>query len=161
LAKVVYGGGREKAADGVAAGLAEGFAPASGSEAITLAANQLLPCDPGRQRADGFKRKGSGPGDSGGLHAADGANGWRKIARVSNPRNAVASLIVGAFHTAGQDGGQSKEPHHAAELEKIKTTEAAALLKQTEEAIRAGNQATAAALVQKYGEAGNSEKALF
>src|SRR5204863_7681047 len=128
---------------------------------INLAANRLVLCDPGRRDADGPKQRGSVHGDSVGVHASDAANAWRNIARVSNPRNAVASLIVGAYHTAGQDGDQLKEPHHAAELEKIKTTEPAALLKQTEDAVRAGNQALAAALVQKYGEAGNPEKAVF
>jgi len=35
------------------------------------------------------------------------------------------------------------------------------MLKQTEDAIKAGNQAMAAALVQKYGEAGNPPQAVF
>jgi hypothetical protein len=161
LAKIVYGGGREKAADAVAAALAEGFSPATISEAICLAANQLLLNDPGRPQADGFKQKGSVHGDSVGLHASDAANAWRNIAKVSNHRNTVASLIVGAFHTGGQTGNQLKEPYHTAELEKVKAADAASYLRQTEEAIRAGNQAVAAALVQKYGEAGHSSKAMF
>jgi hypothetical protein len=161
LAKVVYGGGREKAADAVAAALAEGFSPASISEAITLAANQLLLCDPGRPQANGgAKPKGSVHGDSVGLHASDAANAWRNIAKVSNPRNTIAALIVGAFHTAGQHGGQMKEPFHTPELAKIKTTDAKELLQQTEEAIKAGNQGMAAALAQKYGEAGHPARAL-
>jgi hypothetical protein len=161
LAKVVYGGGREKAADAVAAAIAEGFSPAAISDAINLAANQLLLHDPGRVQADGAKQKGSVHGDSVGLHASDAANAWRNIARVSNTRNAVAALIVGAYHTAGQHGGQLKEAYHAEELEKVKATDAASFLKQTEEAIKAGNQAVAAALVQKYGEAGHPARAVF
>src|SRR4051812_8970157 len=42
LAKVIYGGGRERAADAVAAALAEGFAPAAIGEAMALAANHLV-----------------------------------------------------------------------------------------------------------------------
>lgn len=161
LAKVIYADGREKAADAVAAALAEGFSPAAISEAMALAANQLLLCDPGRPQANGRKQKGSVHGDSVGLHASDAANAWRNIAKVSNHRNTVASLIVGAYHTAGQNGGQLKEPYHTAELEKITTTDPKSLLRQTEEAIKAGNQAQAAALAQKYGEAGHPERQLL
>jgi hypothetical protein len=161
LAKVVYGGGREKAADAVAAALAEGFSPAAISDAINLAANQLLLNDPGRPEANGFKQKGSVHGDSVGLHASDSANAWRNIAKVSNARNTIASLIVGAYHTAGQSGNQLKEPYHTPELEKVKATDAASYLAQTEEAIKAGNQAVAAALVQKYGEAGHPVRSVL
>jgi len=161
LAKVVYGGGREKAAEAAAAALAEGFSPVAVSEAINLAANQLLLNDPGRTQPDGAKQKGSVHGDSVGLHASDAANAWRNIARVSNPRNAVAALIVGAYHTAGQHGGQMKEPFHAAELGKVNATDAAACLKRTEEAIKSRNQALAAACVQQYGEAGHPSRAVF
>ncbi len=161
LAKVIYGDGRDRAADAVAAALAEGFAPASISDAINLAANQLLLNDPGRAQANGVKPKGSVHGDSVGLHASDAANAWRNIARVSNHRNTVAALIVGAYHTAGQHGGQMKEPFHTPELEKILTTDATALLRQTEEAIKAGNQGVAAALAQKYGEAGHPARGLL
>jgi hypothetical protein len=161
LAGVVYGAGREKAADAAAAALAEGFSPKAVSEAISLAANQLLLNDPGRAKADGAKQKGSVHGDSVGLHASDAANAWWNIARVSNPRNAVASLIVGAYHTAGQNGGQLKEPAHAAELDKVRATDPAVLLKQAEDAIRAGDQKTVCALVQKYGSLGHPARPVF
>ena len=161
MAKIVYGDGREKAADAVAAALAEGFSPAAVSEAISLAANQLLLCDSGRSKADGFKQIGSVHGDSVGLHASDAANAWRNIAKVSNHRNALASMIVGAYHTAGQNGGQSKDFYHTAELEKVKAADAKDFLNQTEEAVKGGNQAVAAALAQKYCEAGHSERPLL
>ncbi|HJZ53998.1 MAG TPA: hypothetical protein VKE74_03530 [Gemmataceae bacterium] len=161
LAQVVYGASEGRAADAVAAALAEGFSPEAIGEAISLAANRLLLCDPGRSEEDGQKQKGSVHGDSVGLHASDAANAWRNIARVSNHRNAVASLIVGAYHTAGQSGGQSKEPYHAAELEKVKTADPAALLRQAEDAIKTRDQRMAAALVQKYGEAGHPAGEVF
>lgn len=162
LAKIIYGGGREKAADAAAAALAEGFSPDAIAEATALAANTLLLNDPGRpkQYANDAKPPGSVHGDSVGLHASDAANAWRQIARVSNARNTFASLIVGAYHTAGQDGGQLKDPPHAAELANVKGTDPAALLRQLDDAVKAGNQAVAAAVAQKYGAAGHAPRPL-
>jgi hypothetical protein len=162
LAEVVYGGGREKAADAVAAAIAEGFAPTPIAEAISLAANKLLLNDPGRSKPDGAEKPvGSVHGASVGLHACDAANAWRNIGRVSDHRHAVASLIVGAYHTAGQNGGQLKEPFHAAALDKVRAGDPAELLRKVTDAIRAGDQATAAAAAQRYGEAGHPARGLF
>jgi hypothetical protein len=162
MGKVVYGGGREKAADAVAAALAEGFSYESVGEAISLAANMLVLRDPGRQRADGFKQIGSVHGDSVGVHASDACNAWRSIARVSNQRNAVASLIVGAYHTAGQHGGQLSEPYpQAAHRDKVKSDDPGALTKALDAAIREQDQALAAALVSRYGEVGGSARSIF
>src|SRR5262249_58699574 len=101
--------------EAAAAALAEGIAPECVGEAISLAANRLVLCDPGRRQPEGDKPVGSVHGASVGVHASDSANAWRNIARVSNPRNTMASLIVGAFHTAGQAHGQNKEPYPTAE----------------------------------------------
>jgi hypothetical protein len=162
LAETVYGGGREKAADAVAAALAEGMSPEAIGEAISLAANRLVLCDPGRQKAEPGKPIGSIHGASVGVHASDSANAWRNIARVSNARNTFASLIVGAYHTAGQNGGQRKEPYPPAEqLEKIKAKDGPALLRDAEDAIKAGDQTRATALVQRYGELGLPERPVF
>ncbi len=162
LASVVYGAGRDKAADAVAAAIAEGFAPESIGEAITLAANKLLLNDPGRGKTnDPYKVAGSVHGDSVGLHASDAANAWRSIVRVSNQRNAIASLIVAGYHTAGQNGNQLKDVYHAAALEKVKASDPAQLLRDAEAAIKAGDQATAAATVQKYGEQGHATRPVF
>jgi hypothetical protein len=162
LAKVIYAEGRERAADAVAAALAEGFAPDAISEAMALAANQLVLRDPGRNQADGAKQKGSVHGDSPGVHASDAANAWRHIAQVSSSRNTFASLIVGAFHTAGQSGGQLKDPYPlASNLNQIKTSDPAELLKLTEAAVKEQDQAMACALVQKYGELGHAARPVF
>jgi hypothetical protein len=162
LSKIVYSGGRDKAADAVAAALAEGFAPEVVGEAISLAANMLVLRDPGRRQADGFKQIGSVHGDSPGVHASDAANAWRSIARVSNQRNAVASLIVGAYHTAGQHGGQLSDPYpQTAHREKVKSEDPATLVKEVEAAIREQNQSHAAALVARYGELKHSARPLF
>ena len=148
LAETIYGGGRAKAADAVAAALAEGMSPEAIGEAISLAANRLVLCDPGRTKAEDGKPIGSVHGASVGVHASDSANAWRNIARVSNPRNTFASLIGGAYHTAGQNGGQLKEPHPPPEqLEKITAKDGETLLKETEAAIKEKDQARAAALV--------------
>ena len=90
---------------------------------------------PPQGQASRGKPEGSVHGDSVGVHASDSANAWRNIARVSNPRNTVASLIVGAFHTAGQTGGLNKEPQPLPEqLEKITAKDADALLRDAEAA---------------------------
>jgi hypothetical protein len=162
LATIVYGGGRAKAADAVAAALAEGMAPEHIGEAISVAANRLLLCDRGRQKEEKGKPIGSVHGASVGVHASDAANAWRNIARVSNARNAVASLICGAYHTAGQNGGQLKEPYPSAEqLEKITAKDGDSLLRDTEAALKERDQARAAALVHRYGELKLPERQVF
>jgi hypothetical protein len=162
MGQTVYGSGRAEAAEAVAAALAEGMAPEAISEAIALGANQLVLRDPGRQKADGFKGVGSVHGDSVGVHASDAANAWRNIARVSNPRNTVASLIVAAYHTAGQQKYAGREPLPWAEqLEKITAKDAPALLGEAEDAIKAGDQARACAAVQRYGDLGHAARPVF
>jgi len=164
LAQTIYSSDRAKAADAAAAALAEGMSPEAVGEAISLAANRLVLCDPGRrkdQTSEG-KPEGSIHGASVGVHASDAANAWRNIARVSNARNTVASLIVGAYHTAGQSGGLNKEPNPLPEhLEKIKAKDADTLLGATETAIKDRDQARAAALVHRYGELALPERPVF
>jgi hypothetical protein len=162
MSQTIYSGGRERAADAVAAALAEGISPEAIGEAMSLAANRLVLCDPGRQRAEPDKPKGSVHGASVGVHASDSANAWRNIARVSNQRNTVASLIVGAYHTAGQHQGQNPQPYPLAEhLHEVQIKDAATLLRETEAAIKAKDQARAAALVHAYGELGHEPRPVF
>jgi hypothetical protein len=164
LAAIVYGNDRAKAADAAAAALADGMSPEAVGEAISLAANRLVLCDPGRTKAQTSEGKpeGSIHGASVGVHACDSANAWRNIARVTNERNTVASLIVGAFHTAGQSSGQNKEPYpFAAHLEKIKAKDADALLRDAEDAIKEKDQARAAALIHRYGEQDHPSRPVF
>jgi hypothetical protein len=164
MSKTVFGASREQAADAAAAALAEGIAPDSLAEAIALAANQLLLRDPGRPKewTSGDKIVGSTHGDSVGVHASDAANAWRNIARVSTQRNTVASLVVAAYHTAGQSGRSYEKPYPWAEhLEKIKTKDAGTLVRETETAIKSKDQARAAALVQRYGDLGYPARPVF
>jgi hypothetical protein len=164
LAETIYGSSGAKAADAAAAALAEGMSPEVVGEAISLAANRLVLCDPGRRKeqASEGKPEGSIHGASVGVHASDAANAWRNIARVSDARNTVASLIVGAYHTGGQSGGLNKEPYPLAEQrEKIKAKDADTLLRDAEDAIKEKDQARAAALVHRYGELKLPERPVF
>jgi hypothetical protein len=163
LARTIYAGKRDQAAEAVAEALRDGVAPEVVGEAISLAANQLVLCDPGRRKDDTpAKPKGSVHGASVGVHASDAANAWRNIARVTDRRNTIASLIVGAYHTAGQAGGQYPQPYPFAEhREKVADVAPDALLPETDAAIRAGDQAHACALVHRYGELGRSARPVF
>src|SRR5262249_6344363 len=164
LADTIYGGSGARAADAAAAALAEGMAPEAVGEAIALAANRLVLCDPGRrpEHASPGKPAGSVHGASVGVHASDAANAWRNIARVSDVRNTFVSLIVGAYHTAGQSAGLLNQPCPRPEqLKKIKSGDAALLLRDAEGAIKDKDQARAAALVHRYGELGHPHRAVF
>jgi hypothetical protein len=162
LSQTIYSAGRSLAAETVAAALDEGMSPEDIGEAISLAANRLVLCDRGRQRAEDGKPAGSVHGASVGVHASDAANAWRNIGRVSNTCNTFASLICGAYHTAGLNAGQHADPYPPAErLVKISSKEGNVLLSQTEAAIRAGDQAGAAALVHRYGELRLPERPVF
>jgi hypothetical protein len=164
LAATVFSGTREQAAEAVAAALSEGFDPEAVGETISLAANQLVLHDPGRLEKYSSEQKPPGcvHGDSVGVHASDAANAWRNIARVSNSRNKVASLIVGAFHTAGQTRWVTDKPYpYADQLEGIRANDESSLLAQAEEAIKAKEQARACAIVHRYGELNLSDRPLF
>jgi hypothetical protein len=154
LGRFLADASREQAAEAVAAALAEGFAAEDVGAAISLAANELVLRDPGRAKewANAEKPIGSVHGDSVGVHASDAANAWRNIARVSNRRNAMASLIVGAFHTAGQSGRLNKDwLPHTEELEKVAASEEKPLLEQLSAAIEDKDQSRACAIVARYG----------
>lgn len=164
LAQTIFRGTREQAADAVAQAIDGGYNQEEIGEAISLAANLLVLHDPGRpeQWANKDKPIGSCHGDSVGVHASDAANAWRNIARVSNPRNVIASLIVAAFHTAGQSERSSPQPYPFAEqLAELKSERAEELLAETDSAIRAKDQGRAAALVARYGQLGLDSRPVF
>jgi hypothetical protein len=164
LARTILTGTQEQAADASAAALAEGMHPEAVGEAISMAANLLVLHDPGRreQYSSAQKPPGCVHGDSIGVHASDAANAWRHIARVSNPRNKVASLVVGAYHTAGQGDWITKDPYPYAGLaEEIEAKDAKTLLGQAEEAIKGNDQARACAVVHRYGELQLPERPIF
>ena len=165
LAQAIFSGTREQAAEAAAAALAEGMDPEAVGEAISMAANLLVLHDPGRRPENSTPQKPAGcvHGDSIGVHASDAANAWRNIARVSNPRNEVASLIVGAYHTAGQFGVRNEGPISLCAIcwTKLKPRMPPTLLGQAEEAIRGKDQARACAVVHRYGELKLPERPVF
>jgi hypothetical protein len=163
LSQTIYASRREQAAEAVAEALADGVALEAIGEAISLAANQLVLHDPGRRKEDtAAKPIGSVHGASVGVHASDAANAWRNIARVSDRRNAYASLIVGAYHTAGQSGGLNPQGYPFAEhREKVRNVDPDALLSEAEAAIKANDQARACALVHRYGELDRPTRPVF
>ena len=163
FSKTIFHSSREQAADATAAALADGIAPESIGEALSLAANRILLHDPGRrQNSGGNKVIGSCHGDSLGVHGSDAMNAWRNIARVSNPHNTVASLIVGAFHISGQSGGLNKDAYPSAEqLSSIKTGDPVALLAELDAAIRAKDQFLCCALATRYAESDAPARGMF
>ncbi len=169
LSQTIFRSTPQQAAEVAAAALAEGMSPADVGEAITLAANQLVLRDHGRTPRDEVPGKpvGSVHGDSIGVHACDSANAWRNMARVSNPRNCFASLILGAYQVAldrtarGGDFLDWQPLPVARHLEEIKTTDPEALLREADEAVRGNLQAKASALIYRYGELGHAPRPAF
>jgi hypothetical protein len=162
LSLTIYKASPAQAAEVVAAALAEGTAPADVGEAISLAANRLLLCDAGRIKGE----VGSVHGNSIGVHASDAANAWRNICRVTNARNAFASLIVAAYQTTIRPELKNctlnDEPLPLpAHLEKTAAKHAEALLHDAEAAIKARDQFAAAALIHRYGELKLPERPVF
>jgi hypothetical protein len=163
MCHTIYASRRDQAADAVTDALIEGIAPEVIGEAISMAANQLVLHDPGRKQADGAaKPKGSVHGASVGVHASDAANAWRNISRVSDRRNLYASLIVGAYHTAGQAGGLNAQPYPFAEHEEtVRNVPPDDLLPEADVAIKAGDQARACALIHRYGQLDRPARPVF
>ena len=83
------------------------------------------------------------------------------IAKVSNHRNTVASLLVGAYHTAGQSPQVQREqwPLKMDAVEAI--DDDGDLLKQANAAIRNRDQALAGAAIQRYADLGGSSRPVF
>ena len=169
LSQTIFKSSPETAAGAVAAALAEGFSVKDIGEAISLAANQLVLRDHGRTPAEESTGKppGSVHGDSIGVHACDSANAWRNMALVSNARNSVACLIVGAYQAAFDRinrGGDFQNweplpvPRHLAEVTNI---DAPSLLHEAEDAIKGNLQGRASAVVHRYGLLGHDPRPVF
>jgi hypothetical protein len=158
-----------EAADVAASALEEGFAPDAIGEAISLAANQLILRDYGRRPDDEVPGKpiGSVHGDSIGVHACDSANAWRNLARVANPRNTFACLILGAYQVAldrvnrGGDFLHWEPLPHRQHIQQVKATDSAALLREAEGAIQGNLQARACGIVHQYNELGHPSRQMF
>jgi hypothetical protein len=159
----------EEAAGMVAGAVAEGIAPEAIGEAISLAANQLVLRDSGRTERQVQPKKplGSVHGDSIGVHACDSANAWRNIARTSDARNSIASLILSGYQVAldrvnrGGSFLEWKPRPYAERLEKVAATEPAALLSELRGAIRENDQDGACAIAHRYLALGHAPRSLL
>lgn len=169
MCQTIFESSPSSAADAVAGALAEGIDPRDIGEAISLAANQLVLRDAGRPErwASPGKPPGSVHGDSIGVHASDAVNAWRNMSRSVNPRNAAACLILAGYEVARDRQGRDAEfrkwtPRPLTEyLDAIRTADPQRLLHETESAIQANQQETAAALVHRYGTLGNDPAPVF
>src|SRR4051812_3388637 len=169
MCMTVFESSPPSAADAVAAALAEGIDPSDIGEAIALAANQLVLRDAGRPErwASPGKPPGSVHGDSIGVHASDAVNAWRNMARVVNPKNAAACLILAGYEVARDRQARDAEfrkwaPRPLVEvLEAVKTADAKGLLAEAESAIQANQQEIASALVHRYGALGHDPAPVF
>jgi hypothetical protein len=169
LSNTIFRSDPKQAADAVAAALADGVDPEDVGEAIALAANQLVLRDAGRPQAQTSPGKpvGSVHGDSIGVHACDSANAWRNMARVANPRNAAACLILAGYQVAldrmnrGGDFLHWEPRPHPDQLEAVKPTDPQALLAEAKAAVRANDQVRAAAVVHRYGVLGHPARPVF
>ena len=152
---------RETAMRSCAAALADGWSTSSIGEALALASVRLLLHDPGRSSSEADKPKGSVHGASVGIHAADSANAWWHIAHAS-PREAVPTLLAGAWHTAGQSGRVKLDrPFHARCLEEAARVQQERRLDAMAECIRDRDQAMTAALADCYLEDGGDAAVIF
>lgn len=169
LCQTFFKSSPEQAASAAGAALAEGMSPSDIGEAISLAANQLVLRDMGRTPREESPGKPSGSvhGDSIGVHASDSANAWRNMARVSNPRNCFASLILGAYQVAldrvnrGGDFQNWQPLPIERHVNDVKSKDAEGLLRKAEEAIRANLQGHATAAVHQYGAQGHAARPMF
>ena len=131
-------------------------------EAISLAANAKLLHDPGRPEAKrGGKYKGSVHGDSVGVHASDAANAWRNIARVSNHRNAVISLLLGAHNSAGKQKRMTEGWWPLKHDDVDQLDKPGRVLGTLDDAIRGQDQALAGAAVVRYQELTGDAQPIF
>ncbi len=169
LSRTIFEGSAEQAADAAAAALAEGMSADAIGEAISLAANQLVLRDAGRtpREAQPNKPVGSVHGDSIGVHACDSANAWRNLARVSNPRNNAACLILGAYQVAFDRVNRGGDFLHwsarplAADLEPLRESRPNVLLDQLDTAVRSNDQSHACAVTYRLGELDQSSQSVF
>lgn len=154
LSQTIYNGPNERAADAVAAALAEGIDPEVVGEAISLASNLFV------------LRQGSGNwrthGDAAGVHASDATNAWRNMARVAETRHAVSGLIVAAYHV-GVQSAPFQSPAYPTDEHRalVKSQDGSALLAEAEDAIRHNDQPRATAAIQIYGERGYPVEPVF
>ena len=145
------------AATAVAMHLGKGMDPEAISDAIAIAANQLVLRDSGRsaREAQANKPTGSVHGDSIGVHASDSAHAWRSIARLALPARKLSCLVAAAWQVAldrSERGGDFLHwtPYPRKEHMVDLPDDPKKLLSALDGAIREKNQPRSAALADKY-----------
>jgi len=158
MSRTLFEAPPDRAADAAAAALAEGMNPEAVHEAISLAANQMVLRDENK----------NAHGSTNGVHRCDAVNAWRNIGRASEPKNAVAAVILGAYNFAFDRDNPKRnkflewEPYPRREArEKVTSSDPAVLLRDLEDAVRNKDQARAAADVHRMGEAGAPAEPVF
>jgi hypothetical protein len=153
LAEVVYRGPADRAADAVAAALAEGWSPEVVGEAISIASNLLVL----RQGPDQWRTHG----DSKGVHSSDATNAFRNMARLADRQHALTGLVVAAYHIAIHKPFSGDAYPTAEHRAQIKATDPEGLLAEAEDAVRHNDQGRAAAAIALYGEGGGSPEPVY
>lgn len=157
ISRFIYEHDNAASMDAVAAAIADGISPESIGEAISLASNQLV-LRQDRLNKDSWRVHGATPG----VHASDANNAWRNMVRHANHRNVVVGLMVSAYNTGGSKCYSDYEAlPHDEHVEQLKSAKAASLLGEAEEAIKANDQARAAAAIAVYGEQGHDASPVF
>lgn len=153
LSRTIYNGPPDRAAEAVAAALADGISPEAVGEAISLASNRLTLC----QGPDNWRTHG----DSRGVHSSDATNAWRNMARIIDGPNAIGGLIVAAYHSSSHGAFKTDSYPTDEHRAQIKVQDATGLLAEAEDAVKHNDQGRASAAIQIYGERGNSPEAVF
>ncbi len=150
LTECIFKYGRDDTARLVAKELARGVMRDQVGEAISAAGAHLILHDRGRTRAETNKPLGSVHGASPGVHASDAAHAWRGIASVTSNTEANASLITGAWHTAGQVHRVDKDRmFHESAREEVSEFSREQVLGALTEVVQGGDQKLAPALVER------------
>ena len=153
FAMAIYNASKFDASKMVAEAMAEGIAPRSICQAISLACNQLT------------LRQGGNPlrthGASAGVHSSDAANAWRHMATQANDLNRKVGLLVSAWHTGRYDQWKSEPYPLALHVNEVKMKSGKQLLGMCEEAIRGNDQGIATASVRRYLNLGHDPENVF
>lgn len=149
----IYNGPPERSAEIAAGAIADGVDIEVVGETISLASNLLSL----RQGPDKWRTHG----DAAGVHSSDATNAWRNVARHSQPMNAVAGLIVAAYHSAAHTPFRSEDYPTDEHRSAIRSTTADELLADLTAAIEQNDQGRAAAAAALYGEKGFDPEQVF
>lgn len=138
----------------------EGLGADAIGEAMSVASARLLLCDKGRRTPAGSVPAGTVHGATVGLHAIDSANAWRHIVEVA-PREAVPTLLAGAWHTGGQSVHVEKEVFHASAVADAEKIAPEKLIDALDQAVAAGDQKLSAAIGERIGKTSRDADPLF